>query len=122
MSLTTRQRSSIYQKLIPVLGEEDADALMAEFPAAEHDQLVTREHLRAELALTRGELRGEMQGLATELRGEMQGLATELRGEMQGLATELHALRAEVHAHINRAMATSTGVLLAAMGVLAAVA
>ena len=63
-----------------------------------------------------------MQGLATELRGEMQGLATELRGEMQGLATDLHALRSEVHAHINRAMATSTGVLLAAMGVLAAVA
>jgi hypothetical protein len=111
MSLSTRQRSSIYQKLIPVLGEEDADALMAEFPATEHDQLVTRDHLRAELALVRGDLHSEMQGLATELRSEMQGL----RGEV-------HDLRTEVHAHINRAMATSTGVLLAAMGVFTAVA
>ena len=56
MTLTTKQRSSIYRKLVPILGEDDADALMTEFPAAEHDQLVTREHLRAELAELRTEL------------------------------------------------------------------
>src|SRR5690606_12327653 len=121
---STRQRSSIYQKLVPVLGEEDADALMAEFPATEHDQLVTREHLRAELGLVRSDLRSEMQGLSTELRSEMQGLATraELRSEVQGVRDELHELRIELHGHLNRALATSTGVLLAAMGALAAVA
>lgn len=130
MSLTTRQRTSIFQKLIPVLGEEDADAMMAEFPAVEHDVLVTREHLRAEIAVLRGELRAEMQGLATkaELREAVHDLATkaemsELRAEVRGLATkaEMSELRTEVHAHINRAMAASTTVVLAAMGLLVAV-
>jgi hypothetical protein len=80
MSLTTRQRSSIYQKLLPILGEEDADAMIAQYPASEHDQLVTREHLRAEMAI----------------------------------------LRAEMHQLINRNTAAMTGLLLAAMGLIAA--
>jgi hypothetical protein len=193
MSLTTRQRTSIFQKLVPLLGEEDADALMAEFPAAEHDVLVTREHLRAEMALlgsnlsdalraelaglaTKAELVGlatkaDLEGLEATIRAEMAGLATKaelvglatkadlegleatIRAEMAGLATkaelvglatkedlvglatkaelqafatraelraELSELRTEVHAHINRAMGATTGVLLAAMGLLAA--
>jgi hypothetical protein len=45
-----RSRSSIYVKLIDVLGEEDANTLMSEFPASEADELVTRQFLRAELA------------------------------------------------------------------------
>ncbi|MBK5221690.1 MAG: hypothetical protein JJE52_02200 [Acidimicrobiia bacterium] len=143
MSLSTRQRTSIFYKLIPLLGEEDADLLMSEFPASEHDQLVTRDHLRAELSLTREqlarellltrsqlqsevqglgtELRSEVQGLGTELHSEVQGLGTELRSEVQGLGTELHEFRSEVHAHINRAMGAMTGVTLGALGLLAAV-
>jgi hypothetical protein len=164
MSLTTRQRTSIFQKLVPLLGEEDADALMAEFPAAEHDVLVTREHLRAEMALLGSNLsdalRAELAGLATKAelvglatKADLEGLEATIRAEMAGLATkaelvglatkedlvglatkaelqafatraelraELSELRTEVHAHINRAMGATTGVLLAAMGLLAA--
>lgn len=63
MSLDARHRSSIYQKLVPLLGDDDANALMSEFPASEADELVTKQFLRAELA----ELRGQMAALETRL-------------------------------------------------------
>jgi len=56
MPMTQKHRSSIYRTLSPLLGEEEAEALLSEFPTREVDELVTRGHLRAELA----ELRVEM--------------------------------------------------------------
>jgi len=50
MVLDARTRSSIYGKLVPVLGEHDANALMSEYPTSDADELVTRSFLRAELA------------------------------------------------------------------------
>ena len=50
MALDARRRSSIYGKLVPLLGEDDANALMSEFPAIEAEELVTKQFLRAELA------------------------------------------------------------------------
>jgi hypothetical protein len=50
MALDARHRSSLYLKLVPLLGEEDANALMSEFPSSEADDLVTKQFLRAELA------------------------------------------------------------------------
>ena len=88
MTLNTSRRTSIFQKLVPILGEADADALMAEFPATEYDQLVTRDHLRAELALTRT----EMQELRHELRADMQALEASLRGEINGLRGDMQAI------------------------------
>jgi hypothetical protein len=56
VTLTAKHRSSIYRTLAPLLGEEEAEALLAEFPARDLDGPVTKEFLRAELA----ELRSEM--------------------------------------------------------------
>ena len=63
MALDARHRSSLYQKFVPILGEDDANALMSEFPASEATELVTKQFLRAELA----ELRSEMGGLRPEM-------------------------------------------------------
>ena len=56
MPLSTKHRSSIYRSLSPLLGEEEAGALLNEFPAGEGDELVTKQFLRAEI----GDLRVEM--------------------------------------------------------------
>ncbi len=56
MALTERHRSSIYLSLIPLLGEEEAEALLAQFPAHDLDTPATKEFVRAEIA----ELRAEM--------------------------------------------------------------
>ncbi len=50
MALDAGHRASIYEKLRPVLGDDDANALMSEFPASEAHELVTKDFLRAELA------------------------------------------------------------------------
>ncbi len=74
MALDARHRTSIYQKLVPILGDDDTNALMTEYPSIEADELVTKQFLRAELAVTRGELRGEM----ADLRAGMASLETRL--------------------------------------------
>jgi len=78
MALDARSRSSIYQHLVPILGEHDANELMSQFPSIEADELVTKQFLRAELALAEGGLRGEIAGLRADLRGEMGSLETRL--------------------------------------------
>lgn len=89
MALTTKHRTTIYQRLSPLIGEEEAGALIDEFPAAEHDELVTKQFLRAEMAELRSELRGEMAELRGELRGEMGALRGELRAEIAQSASDL---------------------------------
>ena len=56
MTLDARQRSSLFEKFVPLLGEDDANAMMSNFPDSEAHELVTKEFLRAELADVRGEI------------------------------------------------------------------
>jgi hypothetical protein len=107
MALDARSRTSIYQKLIPILGDDDANKLMSEFPSVEADELVTKQFLRAELA----ELRAEMAGLAGGLRGEMADLAGGLRGDM-------HAMEMRIMVRMGAAMLAQTTLLVAAMSLL----
>jgi hypothetical protein len=67
MALDAAHRASIYEKLRPVLGDENANVLMSEFPSVEAQELVTKDFLRAELATLGGELRVEMAGLRTDM-------------------------------------------------------
>jgi hypothetical protein len=79
MALDAAHRSSIYQKLVPVLGEDDANVLMTEFPAHEQDELVTKEFLRAELATLEAKLTvrlGAMLAASTALMLTAFGLFT----------------------------------------------
>ena len=112
MTLDAKHRSSIYQKLLPILGEDDANKLMTEFPSIEAHELVTKEFLRAELAITRADLRGEMASLREELRGEMASLREELRGEMASLESRLLV-------RLGGAIAASTTLTLAAVSLAA---
>lgn len=68
---------------VPLLGKEDANALMTAFPSLEADELVTKQFLRAEIAEVRAEFAG--------LRGEFAGL----RGEFADLRTDFADLRTE---------------------------
>jgi hypothetical protein len=107
MALDAAHRASIYEKLRPILGDEDANVLMSEFPSVEAHELVTKDFLRAELALTRGELREELALTKGELRAEL----AEVRSEMGALETRLTV-------RLGSAIAASTA-LLATIGLLA---
>jgi hypothetical protein len=106
MALDAAHRASIFEKLRPILGDEDANRLMSEFPSVEAHELVTKDFLRAELALTRGELREELALTKGELRAEL----AEVRAEMGALETRLTV-------RLGSAIAASTA-LLAAIGLL----
>jgi hypothetical protein len=114
MALDARHRSSIYGKLVPVLGEEDANALMTEFPSVEADELVTKQFLRAELAELRGEmaeLRADMTGEFGAVRGEIAGLRGDMTGEFGAVRSEIADLRNEVTLRMIAVVGTATAVL-----------
>ena len=56
MALSQKHRSSLYQHLAPIVGEEEAEALLSQFPSNDLDVPATNEFVRAEIA----ELRAEM--------------------------------------------------------------
>lgn len=109
MALDARTRSSIYEKLRHMLGDDDANALMSHFPADEGDQLVTRDILRAELAETRL-LANIETGL---LRSEMATGFAEVRSEM---ATSISGLQVDMHDFGRRMIAWSVATMLTGMG------
>jgi hypothetical protein len=74
MALTEEHRSSIYRSLVPILGEEEAEAMVSQFPASDADELVTKAFLRAELA----ELRAETAGLEGNITAEVYRLSSRI--------------------------------------------
>jgi len=73
MALDARTRSSIYGSLAPLIGEENANALMSEFPSVEADELVTKQFLRAELSEGLGPVRLEIAALENRLTRRLGG-------------------------------------------------
>lgn len=76
MALSEKHRSSIYRTLSPMLGEEEAEALLSQFPARELDEPVTQEFVRAEIA----GVRTEIADLRAEMRAEIAGVRAEIAG------------------------------------------
>jgi len=86
VALQEKHRSSIYQTLAPLLGEEEAQALLSQFPAREFDEPVTKEFVRAELAELRGDLRGEIGSLRAEMHETLRRQTVWLSGTVMAAA------------------------------------
>ena len=102
MALSQKHRSVLYDHFAPLVGDDAAEALMAQFPATEGDQLVTRDHLRAELAGVRTEIAdlradfGGLRGEFADLRAEFAELGGEVRSEMAAFRGDLADLRSDL--------------------------
>lgn len=105
-AIDAAHRSSIYRSLVPILGEEDANVLLSQFPATDADELVTKDFPRAELAELRAELCTAIGSLRSELGAEI-GL----------VRTELHGLEARVEAALARQTRWVTGAIAASLGI-----
>ena len=119
MALSQKHRNVLFEYLSPRVGEETAEALMAEFPAREGDELVTKEFLRAGLADLRNEvLSGEVLATKEFLRAELAALRKELvEGDVLVTETHLRAELAELKSDLTLRMvsvvAVATGVIVA---------
>lgn len=111
MALDARSRSSIYEKLAALIGEQDANALMSEFPSVEADELVTKQFLRAELAEVRSEFR-------TELNGGLGHLRTEMHAETAGLRADMAERFHQQTLWLGGGLAGATALILAAIPLL----
>jgi hypothetical protein len=76
MALSQKHRVALYDHFLPQVGEDVTEALLAEFPAGEGDELVTRSFLRAELA----ELRVELHELAAGTNRRLTTVALGVTG------------------------------------------
>lgn len=93
MALNTRHRSSIFQALSPIIGEEEADAMLSQFPARDLGEPVTKEFVRAEIADLRGELHTEI----GNVRAEIAVLRGELHTEIAGVRAEIAHLESRIN-------------------------
>jgi hypothetical protein len=74
VALSQKHRSCLYLSLSPILGTEETEALLEEFPASDLDLPATNDFVRAELNREIGGLRSEMHQEIGGLRSEMHSL------------------------------------------------
>ena len=75
MALTTRQRTTLYQAIAPVIGAEEAAILLDQFPASEGAELVTNDHLSVAIARLENRLYVAMVGIAVIMLGILTALS-----------------------------------------------
>jgi hypothetical protein len=82
MALSQKHRSNLYRDLAPIVGEEEAEALLSQFPSRDLDEPVTKEFVRAEIS---------------DVRAEIGGLRAEMHSEIGGLRAEMHRGFADIN-------------------------
>lgn len=107
MAISEKLRASIFRKLSPVIGEEETEAVLSNFPARDVEEPVTKEHLQLELTLIRTDLDA--------------GLAA-VRLEIAEVRTDVAGFKADVHQTLNRMFVALVTIQLAIAGVAIAIA
>ena len=82
MALSQQHRSSLYLTLSPLVGREEAEALLQEFPANDRDVPATKDFVRAEVGVLRSELHQELGLVRQEMHQEL-GLVRQEIGELR---------------------------------------
>lgn len=97
--LSQAHRRSIHSSLTPILGEEETDALMSEFPASPRDDPATT----TDLALLRSDIHQDFADFRAEVHQDITGL------------------RAEVHDLFRQMAMWMVGAMIAGMGLAAGI-
>lgn len=95
MALSQKHRSSLYRSLAPMVGEEEAEALLSEFPSTDLDTPATKEFVRAELAAEVGSVRTDLAALEARINDRFRELTVWMAGALvsgMGVAAAIAAL------------------------------
>jgi hypothetical protein len=119
MALSEKHRSSIYQGLLQFLGEEEAQALLSQFPARDLDVPVTKEFVRAEIAEVRTELHAGLADVRAEaavFRGEVRAEFAAVHGEFAVVRGEIAQLEGRMNERFREMTLWVAGALIAGLG------
>ncbi|CAN5128014.1 hypothetical protein BH20ACT3_BH20ACT3_03370 [soil metagenome] len=131
MALSQKHRVTLFTKLAPLVGEEETEAMLAEFPSSDLDVPATKDFVRAELHNEIGQLRAELHNEIGQLRGELHHETGELHRSLARLAAQVGQLEGQMQDQIGQLevrigermrgqMIWLTGVVVAALGLLTA--
>lgn len=86
MALLEKHRSVIYAHLVEQIGEEAAEAMLAQFPSRDLDEPVTKEFVALQVAALRADLQAGLHTEITVLRSEMHSQTERLMTRVQLMA------------------------------------
>lgn len=79
MALLEKHRSVIYAHLVDHVGEEAAEAMLAQFPSRDLDEPVTKEFVALQIAELRAEMHQEIGALRAELHQQTERLMNRIQ-------------------------------------------
>jgi hypothetical protein len=122
MALSQKHRSSLYLTLSPLVGTEEAEALLQEFPANDRDVPATKDFVRSEVGVLRSELHQELGLVRQEMHHALGLVRQEMHHELGLVRQEMHhelgLVRQEIgvlRVAINRQTVWLSGMVLTAM-------
>jgi len=126
MALSEQSRSTIYEFLVPNIGEEAASEMLSNFPSDRDSPPASEELVRSEFAAVRAALAGH-DGRITSLEermGSLEERMTSLEGSMTSLDHRMiegfAALRIEIHDGFRQQLMFLLTTFVAMMAVLVA--
>lgn len=99
MPASEQKRLALRNRLIEVLGEEEASTLMESLPPVYWHDLVTKDDIKdtnEAIEASEQRLRTEMHAGFTNIRTEMNGIRTEMNGKFAKVDAEFTKLRGEI--------------------------
>lgn len=119
MALSQRHRQSIYVKLAPTIGEEEADALLSQFPSIESEEPVTVHRLDASIAGVRADfadLRADFADLKADF-AEVKADFAEVRTEIAEVRTDVAHMEASLVERMRQQAIWTLGAMVSGLGV-----
>jgi len=111
MTVDDHTRMELHRRLTEVLGDQEADTLMAHLPPVTWQNVATTDSVdstRVVLATQIDALRSDVDRHVTELRSDLEGQITELHADIHGQITQLRSdlggqitkLRSDLNGHV----------------------